>query len=571
MKNNLFTTLCALAAFVLMAPLSHAQISLPVDFEAAIDYELVDFGGNSSSLIADPDDASNTVVQSIRTLGAECFAGTTVANASGFTSPIPFAPGETFMNVRVWSPAAGVSVKLKVEKFDDPTISVETDELTTVAGGWETLVYDFSNESPGTAAINFANTYNKASIFFDFQCPGPPSTTEDTYLWDDLTFGDIPDDVEVTLDPVGSTVIPFTGGSISYSVSLTNTTDATKIVSARIDAILPSGGSFGPVQGPQTVPIPAGATRGPITFTSNVPGLAPQGTYTLILAVSMGGEQIASDSFTFEKEGEPSTIDLPITFDDGIDYELVDFGGNSSSIVADPAGRGGNMVVQSIRTLGAECFAGTTVANASGFANPIPFAPGETSMSVRVWSPAAGISVKLKVEKFDDPTISVETDELTTVAGAWETLVYDFSNESPGTAPLNFASTYNKASIFFDFQCPGPPSKTEDTYFWDDLEFVGAGTAAPQTAAARALTVDAAYPNPFSRSATIPFAVEAATDVQLVVYDVMGREVAVLVDGTVEAGQHEARFDGQDLASGLYVWKLTAGDQAKTGSLTLVR
>jgi hypothetical protein len=58
--------LCAL--FVLMAPLSHAQISLPVTFEEAIDYELVDFGGNESQLVADPEDAENTVFARARTI-----------------------------------------------------------------------------------------------------------------------------------------------------------------------------------------------------------------------------------------------------------------------------------------------------------------------------------------------------------------------------------------------------------------------------------------------------------------------------------------------------------------------
>ncbi|MEM1043730.1 MAG: T9SS type A sorting domain-containing protein [Bacteroidota bacterium] len=569
--KNVFTTLCALAAFALMAPVAQGQINLPVTFEDAIDYELVDFGGNASSLVADPNDASNTVVQSIRTMGAECFAGTTVADVSGFTSPIPFAPGETSLNVRVLSPAAGVQVKLKVEKFDDPTISVEADLFTTVAGDWETLVYDFTNESPGTAPLDFAKEYDKASIFFDFQCPGPPSMTQDIYFWDDLAFGDVPEDIEASLDPVGSTVIPETGGTLGYSVTLTNTTDVTQVFSARIDAVLPSGGSFGPVQGPQNVRLRAGETVGPVSFTSGVPGQAPEGDYSLVLELSMGGSVFATDSFLFEKEGPPSSLDLPLTFEDASqDYEIADFGGNVSSLVADP-NDASNTVVQSIRTMGAECFAGTSVGVSSGFASPVPFAPGETSLSVRVLSPAAGVQVKLKVEQNGDPTVSVETDEFTTVAGVWETLVFDFSNESPGTAQLNFASTYNQLAIFFDFQCPGPPSTMEAIYFWDDVEFVDGMAAAPVTASARALTVGAAYPNPFSRATTIPFAVEAATDVRLAVYDVMGREVAVLVNGTVEAGRHEASFEAQDLASGLYVWKLTAGAQSQTGRLTLVR
>ncbi len=89
-------------------------------------------------------------------------------------------------------------------------------------------------------------------------------------------------------------------------------------------------------------------------------------------------------------------------------------------------------------------------------------------------------------------------------------------------------------------------------------------------AAARAEGLGA-YPNPFARMTTIQFETGAATPVRLAVYDVTGREVAVLVDGTVEAGTHAATFDARGLASGLYVYRLAAGDRVETGRLTLVR
>ena len=173
-----------------MASLSHAQIALPITFEEDIDYEIVDFGGNVSQLIADPEDPENTVVESVRTAGADCFAGTTVADASGFTEPIPFAPGATTMSVRVWSPTAGIPVRLKVENVDDPGVSVEADVFTTQAMAWETLVYDFTDQVPGTAEIDFDAEYTKASIFFNFQCGvGDEDLPELTYYWDDVAFG----------------------------------------------------------------------------------------------------------------------------------------------------------------------------------------------------------------------------------------------------------------------------------------------------------------------------------------------------------------------------------------------
>ncbi|MEM1042402.1 MAG: T9SS type A sorting domain-containing protein [Bacteroidota bacterium] len=80
-----------------------------------------------------------------------------------------------------------------------------------------------------------------------------------------------------------------------------------------------------------------------------------------------------------------------------------------------------------------------------------------------------------------------------------------------------------------------------------------------------------AYPNPFASETTIQFETAKTASVRLAVYDVTGREVAVLVDGTVAAGTHQATFDARGLASGLYVWHLEAGGRAETGRITLVR
>ncbi|MCB9295203.1 MAG: fasciclin domain-containing protein [Lewinellaceae bacterium] len=55
----------------------------------------------------------------------------------------------------------------------------------------------------------------------------------------------------------------------------------------------------------------------------------------------------------------------------------------------------------------------------------------------------------------------------------WETLEFDFTNEVPGTAALNLANSYDKASIFFNFGTTGADAG-EKTYFWDDVELVPA-------------------------------------------------------------------------------------------------
>lgn len=79
------------------------------------------------------------------------------------------------------------------------------------------------------------------------------------------------------------------------------------------------------------------------------------------------------------------------------------------------------------------------------------------------------------------------------------------------------------------------------------------------------------YPNPFTGQTTITFAVDTAADVSLVVYDVLGREVRTLVSGTVTAGQHTATFDSNGLGSGLYLYRLKAGDRTITRSMLVAR
>jgi hypothetical protein len=74
-----------------------------------------------------------------------------------------------------------------------------------------------------------------------------------------------------------------------------------------------------------------------------------------------------------------------------------------------------------------------------------------------------------------------------------------------------------------------------------------------------------AYPNPFNPSTTIRFDLPQAAKVRLAVYDMLGREVAVLADEERPAGQHSMRFDAGKLSSGMYIFRLQAGD-ASTGS-----
>ena len=192
----------------------------------------------------------------------------------------------------------------------------------------------------------------------------------------------------------------------------------------------------------------------------------------------------------------PPGPDLPITFDDpGVNYSLVPFGaGVSTSVGVDPTDPT-NAVVCTFKSPTADCWGGVTV-GADCLENPVPFGPGNMVMTVDVFSPNAGVPFLLKVEDCDNAAISSEVIALTTVANAWETLVFDFATGCAG--PPNLAISYSRLSVFPIFTCdpdlcgePNPganaPTSTE-AYYFDNimmcaLPFAGITCPANLTAA----------------------------------------------------------------------------------------
>ncbi len=86
-----------------------------------------------------------------------------------------------------------------------------------------------------------------------------------------------------------------------------------------------------------------------------------------------------------------------------------------------------------------------------------------------------------------------------------------------------------------------------------------------------AFALHAAYPNPSSTATALGLDVPEAARVRLAVYDVLGREVAVLLDRRVEAGHYTVRFDGAGLARGVYLVRMQAGGVSAVRRVTLVR
>ncbi len=79
------------------------------------------------------------------------------------------------------------------------------------------------------------------------------------------------------------------------------------------------------------------------------------------------------------------------------------------------------------------------------------------------------------------------------------------------------------------------------------------------------------YPNPFNPGSTIKFDISKNSNVKLVIYDLLGREVAVLVNNELKAGTYKADWNASQFASGTYFYKLTTGEFSETKKMILVK
>lgn len=79
------------------------------------------------------------------------------------------------------------------------------------------------------------------------------------------------------------------------------------------------------------------------------------------------------------------------------------------------------------------------------------------------------------------------------------------------------------------------------------------------------------YPNPFNPATTIRFTIPEKVKVTLDVYNLIGQKVATLVNDEINAGQHEVKFDGSNLSSGIYLYKIQAGDFVSVKKMLLIK
>jgi len=79
------------------------------------------------------------------------------------------------------------------------------------------------------------------------------------------------------------------------------------------------------------------------------------------------------------------------------------------------------------------------------------------------------------------------------------------------------------------------------------------------------------YPNPFNVSTIIQYNLPVHSNITIDIYDILGRKVKTLVDKQQQAGYHTIDFDASELSSGVYFYRLQAGDYIETKKMILLK
>jgi hypothetical protein len=165
-------------------------------------------------------------------------------------------------------------------------------------------------------------------------------------------------------------------------------------------------------------------------------------------------------------------------------------------------------------------------------------------------------------------TIEYRTDSNTD----WSTLSYDVAVSSgswtyvdivgsdlPSAETLSLRFTKDDLKIYRidDISMSGVPIQTTSSEEYEGL---------PER-----VTLHQNYPNPFNPSTSIQYSLKSGEQVKLSVFDMLGREVAVIVDGTKSAGNHTATWDASNVSSGIYFYSLQTESTRITRKMTLMK
>ncbi len=112
---------------------------------------------------------------------------------------------------------------------------------------------------------------------------------------------------------------------------------------------------------------------------------------------------------------------------------------------------------------------------------------------------------------------------------------------------------------------------TDCTWKYDNVTFTVTSVDGEDGGIVNNFMLEQNYPNPFNPSTTISYSLSERSAVTLKVYDVLGNEVASLVNTTQETGKYDVNFDASSLSSGLYIYTLNAGNYTSSKKMMLLK
>jgi len=141
----------------------------------------------------------------------------------------------------------------------------------------------------------------------------------------------------------------------------------------------------------------------------------------------------------------------------------------------------------------------------------------------------------------------------------------------------NDGDQYTVRYVFFVDDVPGVSlfgynSGSSGGYWnYDEFTFTANPSSVRKEELANEFSLQQNYPNPFNPSTTIQYSVPQLSDVSIKVYDVLGKEVANLVDAQQTQGVYEVAFDASNLASGMYIYTIKAGNFTSSKKMLLMK
>ena len=262
-------------------------------------------------------------------------------------------------------------------------------------------------------------------------------------------------------------------------------------------------------------------------------------------------------------------VSLPLTFEDySFDWEraFTGFSGGEITVVENPHPHEVNdsdWVGRMVKDGGA--FWGGAFMHVN---RVFVFDEDNHTITMKVWSPREGVQVLMKVEQ-QNGVMDYQIAEPTTTSGEWEEMSWDMSG-------AGFENQWDLITLIFDFEEGQVGDGSEDfTWYFDDLHvFAGDVPTSiddPGAGVPLAHELHQNYPNPFNPTTVIMFDLPVKADVRLDLFNVMGQRVATVAQGMHEAGRHSVAFDASQLSSGVYVYRLQAGQTSLIRKMTLIQ